>query len=92
MSTGIHSYDGSAWKTYTVDDGLFGDSTKCIAVAPDGSVWVGTAKGVSGYDGKAWQTYTADEVLLSDTIVAIAIDAEGTIAFGCAKGVTVLTP
>ena len=75
-----------------MDDGLVCDSTKCIAAAPDGSVWIGTAKGVSHFDGNAWQTYTVDDGLPAEIIVAVAVDAEGTLAFGSAKGVTVFTP
>ena len=47
--TGVSSFDGETWATYTTDDGLVHNKVRSIIVAPDGAVWFGTMIGVSRY-------------------------------------------
>lgn len=93
--SGIQSFDGSTWETYTVDygppnyswgeySGIFVDSrnTKWF--------WVDSSRGAISFDGQDWHTYTSqDSTLLSDLVSTIKEDSEGKMWFGCLYGVTV---
>ena len=76
------------WQTYRMDDGLPHPSTTAVAAAPDGGVWVGTARGAAYFDGQRWTSYRMGDGLLSDLILAMAVDAMSTAWFGTDKGVT----
>ncbi|HEX6383942.1 MAG TPA: two-component regulator propeller domain-containing protein [Anaerolineae bacterium] len=76
------------WQTYRVDDGLPYPSTTAVAAAPDGGVWVGTARGAAYFDGQRWTSYRVDDGLLSDLILSVAVDADGIAWFGTDEGVT----
>lgn len=65
-ATGFARYDGTAWTTLTVADGLLSNDGS-VVVAPDGTVWVIHAElgpdhapepaSLSQFDGAAWTTY-----------------------------------
>lgn len=40
---GVFRHDGTGWAQYTVEDGLPSNRVTSIAIAPDGTVWIGTA-------------------------------------------------
>lgn len=77
LETRILAFDGE-WREYGVDDGLPGKLMGNIAVAADGSVWVGgdglygdpegdiPAAGIARFDGSNWVTFTTADGLLSD--------------------------
>ncbi len=46
---GVTRFDGNIWTQYTMKDGLSDDNVKNIAVAPDGTIWIGTNNGISIY-------------------------------------------
>ncbi len=82
---------------YGVDDGLPSKNVQCIAVAPDGSVWLGTrSAGVSRFDpsavsrqgGEVWATYTAEDGLVDDRVQDIAVGRDGTLWFATYGGVS----
>ncbi len=47
MVKGISRFDGRKWHTYHTNDGLIENHGYSLAIAPDGSIWVGTENGVS---------------------------------------------
>jgi len=49
LGNGVSRFDGGAWTTYTVRDGLANNDVLSIVVAPDGALWFGTGGGVSRY-------------------------------------------
>ena len=76
--SGVLHYNGASWKTYTVSDGLLSNNVTSVAVAPDGTLWVGTGYdgegtigGLSHFDGQTWMS-TTDDNGLDDSIIAIA--------------------
>jgi len=92
---GVMRFDGSAWASYTRDDGLADNWIRSIAIAPDGAVWIGGyhaygphwgqqfyAGGVSRFDGDAWTTYTEKDGLASDAVKCIAVGDDGTVWAG----------
>lgn len=52
--SGVARFDGSAWETWTTEDGLAADMVPAVAVGDDGAVWAGTRKGVSRFGGQPW--------------------------------------
>jgi ligand-binding sensor domain-containing protein len=87
--------DGQMWTTYTADDGLASNWAGPIAVAPDGTVWFGTAGGATRFtypaagtgDGAAWTTFSAEDGLAGE-VQAMAIAPDGAVWFGTRGGVS----
>ena len=82
--------DGESWTVYTTADDLHLDNVNVLAVAPDGTLWVGTNKGAARFDrespaDKMWTSYTTDDGLASDNVRAIAFGLNGEIWFGTTR-------
>jgi ligand-binding sensor domain-containing protein len=76
--------DGQAWTTYTEKDGLAGYGVSTVAIAQDGTVWLGGSGGVSRFDGHIWTTYSEKDGLGCDGCASIAVAPDGTVwAGGC---------
>ena len=43
----MSKFDGTKWITYTISEGLAGNSVEAIAIASEGNIWFGTSGGVS---------------------------------------------
>jgi hypothetical protein len=90
VSRGVASFDGSAWTVYTTADGLPPQVGNLIAVAPDGTVWAGSAGsvgsdgasvsggGAASFDGTVWTSYTSADGLPSND-VDVVIGADGSV-------------
>lgn len=87
---GLSRFDGKAWKTYTVQDGLGGNFIHTVKFDPQGTLWVGTEGGVSKFNGKSWKTYTTADGLLNNNVFSIAFDGEGNKWFGTWTGLSKL--
>ena len=88
MQSGVLAFDGE-WHYFSVDHGLPSDVVGNVAVAPDGSVWVGgdglygdpggdiPAAGIAHFDGSTWTSFTtADGLLSNDGGVAVGPDGD----------------
>lgn len=87
MLFGALTFNGE-WGHFDGDDGLPSDVIGNIAVAPDGSVWVGgegvygdpdgdvAAAGILRYQDNQWTTYTTADGLLSDS-GTVTVDPAG---------------
>jgi ligand-binding sensor domain-containing protein len=73
--------DGQSWTTYTKQDGLASNEVTALAVAPDGTLWIGTTSGLSRFDGTAWESYTLPGPA-ANTVMAIAAAPDGSLWFG----------
>ncbi len=83
LSEGVVAYDGATWRRYTQADGLPGPLSN-LAVASDGTVWVGgegiygdpegdvLAGGLAHFDGTSWTSYSVDDGLLSNEADVVA--------------------
>jgi len=90
VSRSVASFDGTAWTVYTTADGLPPRVGNLIAVAPDGTVWAGSAGsigsdgssvsggGAASFDGIFWTRYTSADGLPSDDVDPV-IGADGSV-------------
>ena len=70
--------DETAWRQFTVKDGLGDNNAYAIAVDADNRVWVGNLNhGVSVYNGRTWKNYGVTEGPQGERIFAIAVDPSG---------------
>lgn len=53
-SAGISRYDGYAWKTYALEEGLPSKDVRDVAVDAAGRLWCGTTEGIGYWDGSRW--------------------------------------
>ncbi len=80
---GVARFDGSTWKTYTVDDGLPSVTVNALAVDTTGAVWAATPSGAARFDGEKWLTLTPDNSgLKSEIVTTVGVAPDGTIWFG----------
>ncbi len=86
---GLSSFDGSQWRTWTVEDGLAGPRPYYLAEDQDHAVWFGyrSARGVTRFDGASFRTFTAAEGLTNPSVFSVGVDAQGDMWFGHARGV-----
>jgi ligand-binding sensor domain-containing protein len=74
---GLSRLKDGAFTTFNAEDGLVSDFLTAVAVAPDGSVWVGSNMGVSHLkDGKA-TSYRRPQGMPEEDIKSIFVDAKG---------------
>ena len=86
--TGLSHWDGQHWSLFTTRDGLSDNLVRAIAETPDGTLWVGTARGGLNFlrAGK-WNNYRRQkDGLPSDNINSLYADPEGVLWVGTADG------
>ena len=87
LNHGLSKYDGKAWTTYSLLDGLGGLHVYCLALGPDGkTIWCGHENGVSRFDGKVWKWFSLADGLPWREITTIAAAKDGTVWVGGAMG------
>ena len=74
---GAGFFDGEAWQTLTVDDGLASDNVQAIAIDGEGRTWFGGDRGISIWNGSSIFVINAEQGLPSEDIRALAADADG---------------
>ncbi|GIV59459.1 MAG: histidine kinase [Rhodothermaceae bacterium] len=88
---GLSRWDGQAWRTFTVADGLAANEPYFMAEDPRGRLWFGyhASYGITVYDParNTFRTYTTDDGLFHDAVYSVGVDAEGNIWIGTARGV-----
>jgi len=77
-------------KSYTPNEGLPNIWARCVAKAPDGTMWVGADLGIARYDGHTWSIRHSKRWLLSDKVRDIAFDKNATAWVATAKGVSAI--
>jgi PAS domain S-box-containing protein len=74
-------------RTYTVSDGLAGNSVYAVFRSRDGSVWAATVNaGISQFVDGQFKTYSTMNGWPSDTITSIDENPDGTMWFGTPNG------
>ncbi|MEO5374160.1 MAG: regulator [Alphaproteobacteria bacterium] len=84
---GLSYYDGTAWKTYTMADGLPSNHIFMLRRTEDGLLWVGTNRGLVKYDGKTFKLYTTKDGLFSDNVFSITYGKDGSTWVGSFGGI-----
>jgi len=88
---GVSLFDGDAWTSYTVQDGLAGNVVYSMIQDAEGVYWFGTNGGLSRFDGNSWVTYGHGEGLLGTDVYAIVEAPGGAIWVGTQNGVSMLS-
>ncbi|HEX7589308.1 MAG TPA: two-component regulator propeller domain-containing protein, partial [Anaerolineae bacterium] len=78
--------DALSFQSYTQRDGLADDYITQIAFAPDGSAWIGTARGATRVQDKYWITYTSENGLGNSWVSGIAVGSDGKVYFATNGG------
>lgn len=90
-SEGVSHFDGAAWRTYTVADGLPDNETLAVTRTRSGEVWVGTPKGVARLApsaGSRWQVFHKADGLASEAATVIFEDRQGRVWLGDGNNTT----
>lgn len=75
------------WTSYLDPQAPPGNEVKALAVAEDGTVWIGGHKsGVTSLQGGVFNSYTMDDGLGSDTVNGLAVAPDGTVWAGTGFG------
>ncbi len=84
---------GKTFKTFSIEEGLAGNTVSSIIQDREGHLWFGNpGGGVSRYDGQTFQTIVQPDGLGSNVVKSILQDREGHIWFGTSKGATRYRP
>lgn len=82
-SGAISRFDGRRWTTYTDYQGdIRTIGLSDIAVAPDGTLWIGFPDYAYHFDGQEWTLYTENDGIPGGGVTAIAAAPDGTVWFG----------
>jgi hypothetical protein len=82
----VARFDGSGWEVRTEAESPVARPTSNLTVAPDGSIWVGTADGLARLDGASWSV-----VLPGVSFNAVSVAPDGTVWVVSPSGVGRLT-
>jgi ligand-binding sensor domain-containing protein len=89
---GLSRYDGKAWKTYTVDDGLPGNHVFMLHIDAKKRLWIGTNNGLATPKDGKFQVLTTADGLFSNRVFSMATSADGTMWVGSYGGVARIRP
>ena len=81
---GLSRFDGAAWRSFTMADGLPGNHVFALAIS-DRRIWIGTNRGLASFDGRTFNKRI--QGLNVSSVFAIAI-AEGSAWVGGYGGAT----
>jgi len=84
---GLARFDGSAWKNYTMSDGLPGNHVFMLHQDDDGTIWVGTSSGLARMEGESFKSFTTEDGLFSDQVFSMTTAADGSRWVGSFGGV-----
>ncbi len=77
----VRSSNGAA-QTFTVSDGLPGNSVTSFLQTADGTIWVGTASGLARYEDGKFVAYTTNDGLAGNYVRALYEDKEKALWIG----------
>jgi ligand-binding sensor domain-containing protein len=89
---GILDAAANTWTKLTPDEGLKSEAL-ALALAPDGSLWIGTAAGLYHRDGSGVLTaYDAGNGLPMNRVTSLAVLGDGRVLVGTPAGLAIGTP
>jgi len=89
---GVSRYDGKAWKSYTVKEGLPGNHVFMLHVDTKGQLWIGTNKGLALWQNEKFKVMTTADGLFADNVFAMTTTREGDLWVGSYGGVAHIRP
>lgn len=81
VSDGLYRYDGYTWTRFTTADGLPSDYVRCVLVAGDGRLWVGTDLGAGVFDEGGFDPAGTTGMLAGPSVRRIVEDRDGALWF-----------
>jgi ligand-binding sensor domain-containing protein len=69
---GLARFDGKAWRTYTVADGLPGNHVLALHHDARNGLWIGTGNGLARMKKDGFQVMTTREGLFANAVFAVA--------------------
>lgn len=86
---GLSRWDGRAWRTYTMNDGLASNQPYYLCSDQTGRIWLGyhSTNGLSSFDGTRFAHYTSTEGLSNDAVYSLGVDPQSNLWIGTAHGV-----
>nr|WP_246481078.1 two-component regulator propeller domain-containing protein [Motiliproteus sediminis] len=88
---GLSRFDGEAWHTLTVTDGLPSNHVFMLHHDRDGQLWVGTSHGLARQTESGFKVFTTEDGLYSNTVFSMATQADGALWIGSFGGVARIT-
>ena len=87
IASEVSRFDGSTWRSWTVEDGLGSHGVWSVLQDRAGTVWAGTGDGLSRLDGSAWHTWQWLPRTEGGAVFSLLEDAAGDIWAGSTWGV-----
>ena len=84
--SGLCSFDGSTFQSFTTEDGLPSNRIRCLFEDSQGHLWFGTDGGVVHYNGQLFQTIKSPHI---GPVLRILEDCDGNFYFGTAQNTLV---
>lgn len=91
-SSGVYRLSKNTWTHFTTKDGLASDNIQNVAVARDGTVWLGTAGGASRFDGKKWTIYLPGNDPSIPWVGPVVVAPDGSVWVGYYGGIARYKP
>lgn len=79
---GLTSYDGTACRTFTKEDGLPDNRVNALLQDRDGRLWAGTWSGAAVCQDGNWHVFTSADGLADDMVNVMLQDSRGDMWFG----------
>jgi signal transduction histidine kinase/ligand-binding sensor domain-containing protein len=79
---GLFCLERKRFNVYTTKEGLAHNDVWSVSVAPDGSLWIGTARGLSHFGQGRWENYGASHGLVSERVRSVLADSSGAVWVG----------
>ncbi len=92
---GIYRFAGGNWEHFTFNDpgvALPSSYVHSVTVAPDGSVWFGTASGAARFNGSKWLAFRLSDGLINANVNDVFVDGSGAAWFATSGGVSRYRP
>lgn len=85
---GLSRFDGQAWATFTVSDGLPANHVFALEVDAAGTLWVGTSRGLAKREGDGFTVFGVHDGLISDAVFSIGFEGDSALWVGSYGGLT----
>ncbi|HVV02233.1 MAG TPA: two-component regulator propeller domain-containing protein [Verrucomicrobiae bacterium] len=85
--SGLASWDGKQWRTFTTREGLSGNAVSCIASGPEGAVWAGTEdSGMTLLKAGHCTVFNRSNGLPANSISSLLVDSDNILWAGTTEG------